>query len=284
MSTEQNKTITSMFMEDIWSEGKLEIADQILAPDFVFRLGVPPYEVHGIEDFKALVVRNRQSFRDLTYEPEVERAVAEDNRVVLPWRMHAYHQAPWAGLSASNKNVAIKGMTHFTFAEGRILEAEVQNEGLSLVRQVGGIAPVGVKAPEYKHTQASEAIVRRYVEELIIKRNFAIAGELVGPGFKVERSALPEALIGAEGLREQLARLGAAFPDLEPRIADLFASGDKVAVRFEAPGTHLGEFAGIAPTGRRVTWKGVVLYRVADGKVAEAFACWDDVGLLQSLR
>jgi hypothetical protein len=67
------------------------------------------------------------------------------------------------------------------------------------------------------------------------------------------------------------------------RIADLFAAGDKVAARFEAPGTHKGEFAGVPATGKKVMWKGIVIYHVANNRVTHAWACWDDVGLIQAI-
>jgi len=118
---------------------------------------------------------------------------------------------------------------------------------------------------------------------LLMKGNFAIADQLVAPGFSIDRSAVPEAIAGPEGLHKQMDMLKEAFPDLELRIADLFGAEDKVVARFEAPGTHRGEFAGIAPTGRQVTWKGIVIYQVASNRVTHAWACWDDVGLIQAI-
>jgi steroid delta-isomerase-like uncharacterized protein len=132
--------------------------------------------------------------------------------------------------------------------------------------------------------EENKAIVTRYIEELLMKGNFALAPELTGPNFFIERSAMPEAIAGPEGLHKQMSMLMVAFPDLKLQIADLFGEGNKVVARFIAPGTHLGEFAGIAPTGRSVTWKGIVIYEVEDGKVAHAWACWDDIGLVQSIQ
>ena len=68
------------------------------------------------------------------------------------------------------------------------------------------------------------------------------------------------------------------------RIVDLVAEGDKVVARFEAPGTHTGTFAGIPATGKTATWKGIVMYHVVGDKITEAWADWDDWGLVQQLQ
>jgi steroid delta-isomerase-like uncharacterized protein len=279
---EHNKTLGIRLMTDVWSKGDTNATKEILSNDFLFLLGVPPYEVRGIPDFEALVQRNRTAFQNLTYEPDIDMIVAEGNMLVVPWRMHAKHVGMWAGYTASNKEVSIRGMTHMIVRDGKLAEARVQNEALSLVRQVGGVAPPG--KPEYKVTEANKEVVRRYIDELLIHGHFALAAELTNPGFYIERSAVPETIAGPEGLQKQMDLLKIAFPDLQLEIADLFAEGDRVAVRFVAPGTHLGDFAGVKATGRHVVWKGIVVYEVKDAKVSRAWACWDDVGLLQAIQ
>jgi len=132
--------------------------------------------------------------------------------------------------------------------------------------------------------EENKEIVRKYVQDLLIDRNYDHAVDQVGPNFKIDRSAMPEAIAGAEGLHRQMDMLNEAFPDLELQIADIFGEGDKVAVRFIAPGTHTGDFLGMAPTGVKVLWKGNVIYEVQDGRVQQAWACWDDVGLIQTIE
>jgi predicted ester cyclase len=75
----------------------------------------------------------------------------------------------------------------------------------------------------------------------------------------------------------------AAFPDLRVTIEDLIAEGDRVAKLWSFEATHRGEFLGIAPTGRRVTWSGITIYRVAGDKVGECIWRTDALGLLQQL-
>ena len=75
-----------------------------------------------------------------------------------------------------------------------------------------------------------------------------------------------------------------AFPDMELKMADVVAEGNKVLVRFEGPGTQTGKFAGIPATNKKATWKGLVLYKIDNGKLTHAWAVWDDYGLLMQLK
>jgi steroid delta-isomerase-like uncharacterized protein len=75
-----------------------------------------------------------------------------------------------------------------------------------------------------------------------------------------------------------------AFPDIHHDIVGLVAEGeDKVAVRFDATGTHKEEFQGIPPTGKKVSFGGMNFFTVIDGKVAEEWVIVDMLGLMQQI-
>ena len=132
--------------------------------------------------------------------------------------------------------------------------------------------------------EANKAVVRAYVDAILVKRDFSKFPEYTAPGFYIDRSAVPEAIVGENALHSQMDMLYGAFPDLDLKIVDMVAEDDKVVVRFEAPGTHQHAFAGIEGTGRKATWKGLVMYHVVDGKLKEAWANWDDWGLINQLK
>jgi uncharacterized protein YndB with AHSA1/START domain/ketosteroid isomerase-like protein len=71
-----------------------------------------------------------------------------------------------------------------------------------------------------------------------------------------------------------------AFSDLRVEVEDQIVEGDRVVERHRATGVHAGEFMGIQPTGRRVTWTGNHIYRIANGRIAEA---WSEVSLYELL-
>jgi predicted ester cyclase len=83
---------------------------------------------------------------------------------------------------------------------------------------------------------------------------------------------------------EQFARaFYAAFPDMRHDIEEVFATEDRVAVRFVLHGTHTGSFFGMPPTARRVAIPANVLMHVSGGRVTKLLGLFDEAGLLRSL-
>jgi len=74
-----------------------------------------------------------------------------------------------------------------------------------------------------------------------------------------------------------------SFPDLHLTIEDLVPEDGKVAARITFRGTQRGEFMGIPPTGKQVTFSAMETNRVVGGKVAEHWVVVDMLGLLQQL-
>lgn len=75
----------------------------------------------------------------------------------------------------------------------------------------------------------------------------------------------------------------AAFPDVHVPYHREIAEGDLVAHQWRMTGTHEGEFQGIPPTGKSLTWSGITIVRIADGKIVERWANVDVLGILQQL-
>lgn len=272
-NAEAYRVMARDFLSVVWTTGDEPMARKILQPDFKFILAFTT--VNGIEDFLALVRRNRTVFENLTYVPT--DVVADEGGAAAYWKMASKHIGTWRGVPASNNDVAIEGMSLFKFRDGKISEITVQNDVFGLLRQMGFVS-----APEV--VEKNKQVVREYAAAILGKRDFSQFSKFAVPEFKIDRSAVPEAIAGAAGLNAQMDMLYKAFPDLNIQIADMVASNDKVLVRFEAPGTHTGDFIGIAPTGKKVVWKGLVLYQLKDGKLVHAWANWDDTGLINQLK
>jgi len=90
-------------------------------------------------------------------------------------------------------------------------------------------------------------------------------------------------LRGTEQNRQFISGLRAAFPDLHFTVEDQIAAGDKVAVRYRFRGTHLGDFLGMPPTGKQVSYSGILIYRIADDRIAEQWTEFDLLGFLRQL-
>jgi predicted ester cyclase len=125
--------------------------------------------------------------------------------------------------------------------------------------------------------EANKALVRRYLEELY-------HGD---PDFLDE--AISEAYVGSNGpnppaqYKARFAVVRRAFPDIDIHIDAVIAEGDWVAAHCRVEGTHLGEWRGIPPTGKRATWTITMFRRVCDGKLVQGYNSWDWLSALEQI-
>jgi steroid delta-isomerase-like uncharacterized protein len=95
------------------------------------------------------------------------------------------------------------------------------------------------------------------------------------------RTPLPIEATGAQKLKEVFARLHRAFPDLQITVEDLIAEGDKVVGRNSVTGTHRGEYMGLPPSDKSVTYNEIFIFRFAGGRIAES---WGVVDVFSQMR
>jgi len=131
-------------------------------------------------------------------------------------------------------------------------------------------------------TAANKTIVRRGLEELYNQGNLDLADEIFAPEYVWHNVSGPD-VHGSEGMKEHVALVRNAFPDIHITADDMIAEGDKVVTRWTIVATHKGEFVGIPPTGVQVTFTGILISRIADGKIAEDWENSDVLGLMQQL-
>ncbi len=91
----------------------------------------------------------------------------------------------------------------------------------------------------------------------------------------VIRTPLPIGVTGAEALKQIWAMLFRIYPDIHLTVEDMIGEGDKVVARTTVTGTHGGEFMGVAPTGKPVTYNEMFMFRFADGRVVETWGVVD---------
>ena len=136
--------------------------------------------------------------------------------------------------------------------------------------------------------EVNKAIVRRELEEIFTQGNIDAAEEIYAPNYLSHETATAvrpasEDIHGVEAARQIAAARREVFPDITYTIEDQIAEGDKVATRFRARGTHLGELAGRAPTGKEVEVTGINMCRIEGGKIAEHWPHADILGMMRQL-
>src|SRR5260221_721710 len=130
--------------------------------------------------------------------------------------------------------------------------------------------------------ETNKALLRRFVEEIVNQGHMAVAAELVAPDF-IELSLFFFQAEDGIGVHGGIGVLRCAFPDLAWRIEEVVAEGEKVASYHTWSGTHLGEFLGIAPTGKQVRMSCMIFDTYEDGKLKKSRLVMNVLSLLQQL-
>ena len=109
----------------------------------------------------------------------------------------------------------------------------------------------------------------KYFYETIVSENLMeelpqfIAEDCV---VKVGEQIIP---VGIDGMKQHLVDVKKTYPDYTMKILKQYADGDYVISEFIMEGTHEGEWIGIKPTHKRLSFTGVDIDKVVDGKIAE---------------
>lgn len=111
----------------------------------------------------------------------------------------------------------------------------------------------------------------------------SVADHVFTPDCIIHMAGSPAPNLSLSGFKQMLAGLLAAFPDIQLTIEDQVITGNKVATRWTAEGTHTGPLGDIKPTGRRIRVGGLILDHVSGDRVVERWEQWDQAGMLQQL-
>ena len=126
--------------------------------------------------------------------------------------------------------------------------------------------------------ELNKAIIRRLMEA-VSEQNLSVLDELIAPDF-VEHTFQ---LKGLESMKQTAIMLFKGFPDLNVTIENITAEGDKVWDHVTAIGTHTGQYRGVAPTGKKITFSGVRIWRIIDGKITERKTVRDMLEFLRQI-
>lgn len=136
-------------------------------------------------------------------------------------------------------------------------------------------------------TEEKKHVVERFFNELWNRRRLEVASEIISQGCITHqlRSGSPDtpAARNPEILTSHITEWLRAFPDLQFAIDALAVDGELVFTRATASGTHEGTWLGVASTGRRITIRMAVTFRVVGGKIVEDWVLVDFLGVFQQL-
>ena len=142
MMTPYNIGIIQRFVEELWNERRLDVADEIFAPTCVthqLRSGEPVTSApRDPETLKEHIREWVKAFPDLQFT--LEQTIANGDRVASQMTMHGTHTAEWMGVSPTGKRISIAMMTIHRIEAGKIVEDWVLVDSLGFFQQLGLVA------------------------------------------------------------------------------------------------------------------------------------------------
>ena len=134
---------------------------------------------------------------------------------------------------------------------------------------------------------ANKAIVRRYFEEALDKRNLDVLDEIVTRDCIIHRPEASEPIRGLEAFKHALEKILQVYSEFTTTIHDLIAEEDRVACRLSHRAVNRGEWTSRlgrhAVAGKTVSWPAIAIFRIRDGKIAEEWVNRDELGMLIEL-
>lgn len=130
-------------------------------------------------------------------------------------------------------------------------------------------------------TAANKELVRLYLNEVMSAGNLALLDQLLSPDFVDSTPGAPKDVRGPEVIRASQARARRIFPEVSYTVEDLIGEGDKVAARYTVRAT--GRSTSDSQPGPKVEVTGITIFRIAGGKIREAWIINDQIEMFLQL-
>ena len=131
-------------------------------------------------------------------------------------------------------------------------------------------------------SQQKNIAAQQSIGEAVNSGNLRLLRHIVAPD-AIDHDPAPNQGLGPEGFITYFTELRTAFPDLKIAADHMVADDDNVAFAYTVTGTHDGPLMGIAPTGRKISARGMQITRFENGKQVERWGSSDQLGILQQI-
>ncbi len=267
---EENKEICRRLLEQGYGKGDLKAVEETVSTKCRLHDPAFPDLQPGSDNLKQHIRGLRDAFPNLSCS--CDDVIAERDEVVIHWTCRGAQRGEFMGHAATNRSALVTGTSIFRLANGRIAELWSDWNVQSLLDQLG----MGMTGQE-----ANKALVSRFLEEVWNRRKPNLIDQFVSED--CIRTTPTGTVKGASGYRKDYDAFATAFPNLHLKIEEITCDAERVVVRFTATGTQEGRLRDQVATGRSVTFSGLSLYRVVQGKIVEQHLAYDQLGLLQQL-
>ncbi len=232
----------------------------------------------------------------------IDDIITEGDLSTIRMTWEATHTGQFGTIPPSGKRIKVTSIGIDRVVNGKITEGWGELDMLGMLQQMGAIPNPNAPAPtpEELLKQEQQAMRARFDAEekvrvqrnhTVIDRFYAAANsknrdelnKLLHPNF-VNHGGAAGDLVGPKALIESFDAFYTAMPDWHFSADYVVAQGDSVASRGTFTGTHLGPFMGAAPSGKRVSWTGIIIYRLDEnGMIVERWQDYDAINMMQQL-
>jgi len=283
-----NLAIVMRWYDEALNQGKLDVIDEIVAADADHDAPVFP-DSPDPEQTKKILGAILAAYPDIHFT--VEQTLTKNEFVVVRWSTIGTQEAEFHGVPASNQQATWSGINIFRISCGQIVGIWSEVDSLT---QLGlgpkrnaplDATPAELASPVAGCVEGTEesnsAIASRWLDVWNAK-DVTLYEELVLPD-TVHHFGQGDDSVGIKALQDGAQVFFDAFPDLVLTQHEVIVDGDLVAIRYSDVGTHLGSFFGVAPTGKKMTWTGINIFRFECGVVAESWSEVSGYGIWQQL-
>ena len=133
----KNTHLIKRYFDEVWNNGKLEVLDDIISPDYINHNPGMPSPIPGPDGLKPIVAGVRKAFPDLKYV--IENMVVSDYQVAIQTTMHGTHSGDFFGIAPTHKVIRVTQMQIERIVSSKIVEHWRVTDELMLLKQLGQI-------------------------------------------------------------------------------------------------------------------------------------------------
>lgn len=136
--SEHNRTAIQRYFDLLFNQGRTELIDELLHPDYTNHSPGSPELPRGRDGVRIVVEALRRAFPDLHYT--IEELVVADDAVAARTTLRGTHLGELFGMKPTGRKVCVGQMTIERFQDGKIIAHHRLTDDLTMLRQLGVIA------------------------------------------------------------------------------------------------------------------------------------------------
>ncbi|MFH5800115.1 ester cyclase [Haladaptatus sp. CMAA 1911] len=146
MTAEENERLVRRDPDEIWSDGRVELIDELYHEDFVLHDPSSPESDAGRDEYREYVETYRRAFPDAEYT--VDDIVSDGDTVMLRYTAEGTQDGELLGIKPTGKHVTVSGMEEYRVEDGKITEMWTNYDSFGLFRQLGVVPSLAELARE----------------------------------------------------------------------------------------------------------------------------------------